>query len=672
MDWYSRNGFVKFGAATLGLIFAPFVLSFFLDFAFTTLNALSKGTFQFRKFKKRLFKALGHLPFVQVYSHGKYLYNLWKGHCRKSQAIIGYQDLNVSHQNVFGLPKDDRLKLKEQVDQCAKKYKNSCESYQRYYCKFQEQQLIDKFGQDGPQFALQLGLILIFGYISVLQIFTIFTSFCGFASGSVNIYTLLPTKYSDVRFKNWQDSVILVICFMFIIIPRVFSLCLVIAYLKSNVFMAMFAYMITAMFILWLIKRDMVRNEPKKTVLGVLTNLFSPCIVVNEYDNFLLVSSMISTIGHLLVQLALFLLVYTQTIEPLPNSDPPILHCYFDHQALEEPSSRLLERCSYSYVNQTLIKNNQDCVPLFSALNEAKNHITFCQPSMNQWEPLLLTCLTVGFFLVLNIPITIFLQWYLCPIRRYKVSRKIFHCFDPNFKREHRFMIPILDQLFEDKSKKNYMKQNLNLMSKFGGMSLLQWSIEQKYFLFSQTLLEDYHADISEDDWIAVCQTKSIEGLNILVKEIESRTESGNDFLEDAEIPLQLPSWKESLFNEANPIATQAKLNYESKKKVKGHSRFWTKLEELYAEQNQDSSSTEQDDELDMISVPSSILYDLQKHADLTPKDGLVVSQVLNLNSANIWLMQQGEIGVRTRPRLSFVRRFINERMSHLILHHSE
>ena len=57
MDWYSRNGFVKFGAATLGLIFAPFVLSFFLDFAFTTLNALSKGTFQFRKFKKRLFKA---------------------------------------------------------------------------------------------------------------------------------------------------------------------------------------------------------------------------------------------------------------------------------------------------------------------------------------------------------------------------------------------------------------------------------------------------------------------------------------------------------------------------------------------------------------------------------------------------------------------------------------
>ena len=209
-------------------------------------------------------------------------------------------------------------------------------------------------------------------------------------------------------------------------------------------------------------------------------------------------------------------------------------------------------------------------------------------------------------------------------------------------------------------------------MSKFGGMSLLQWSIEQKYFLFSQTLLEDYNADISEEDWIAACQTKSIEGLNILVKEIESRTDSGNDFLQDAEIPLQLPSWKESLFNEANPIATQAKLNYESKKKVKGHSRFWTKLEELYVEQNQDSSSTDQDDALDRVSVPSSILYDLQKHADLTPKDGVVVSQVLNLNSANIWLMEQGEIGVRTRPRLSFIRRFINERMSHLILHHSE
>ena len=85
-------------------------------------------------------------------------------------------------------------------------------------------------------------------------------------------------------------------------------------------------------------------------------------------------------------------------------------------------------------------------------------------------------------------------------------------------------MIPILDQLFEDKSKKNYMKQNLNLMSKFGGMSLLQWSIEQKYFLFSQTLLEDYHADISEDDWIAVCQTKSIEFQSQSI--IETRSKS--------------------------------------------------------------------------------------------------------------------------------------------------
>ena len=665
------NGFVKFGTATLGLIFAPFVLSFFLDFAFTTLNALSKGTFQFGKFKKTLFKALGHLPFVQVYSHGKYLYNLWKGHCRKSQAIIGYQDLDVSHQTVFGLQKEERLKLKEQVDECAKKYKDSCDSYQRFYCKFQEQQLIDKFGQDGPQFALQLGLILIFGYISVLQIFTIFTSFCGFAFGSVNIYTLLPTKYSDIRFKNWQDSVVLAFCFMFIIIPRVFSLCLIIVYLKSTVFLALLAYFVLAIFILWLMKRDIVENEPKNTVLGVLTNIFSPCIVINEYDNFLLISSMIGTISHLLMQIALFLLVYTQTFQPLPTSDPPILHCYFDSKIIEDTSSRLLERCSFTYINDTLTKN-QDCVPLFSALSDAENHITFCQPSMNQWEPLLLTSLTVGFFLMLNIPITIFLQWYLCPIRRFQVSRKIFHCFEPNFKREHKFMVPILDKLFEDKSKKNYMRQNQDLMSKINGMSLLHWSIEQKYFLFSQSLLEDFNADISEDDWIAVCQTQSIEGLNILVNEIERRTESGNEFLQDAEIPLQLPSWKRSLFNEANAIAAQAKSNFEHNKKIKGQSRFWTKLEELYSEldklENESSSSTVQDDELDRISVPSCILYDLQRHADLSPKDGVVVSQVLNLNSANIWLMEQGEIGVRTGPRLSLIRRFFNERMSHFVL----
>ena len=154
-----------------------------------------------------------------------------------------------------------------------------------------------------------------------------------------------------------------------------------------------------------------------------------------------------------------------------------------------------------------------------------------------------------------------------------------------------------------------------------------------------------------------------------MVNEIERRTESGNEFLQDAEIPLQLPSWKRSLFNEANVIASQAKSNYEHNKKIKGQSRFWNKLEELYSElDNDSSSSTVQDDALDNISVPSCVLYDLQRHADLSPKDGVVVSQVLNLNSANIWLMEQGEIGVRTGPRLSLIRRFFNERMSHFVL----
>ena len=487
-----------------------------------TLNDKSNGDLEIKFSKERLLKSACHLPFIQVLHHSNVLYKMFLEYRKMSAAVESYKELEL--EDVFRKSEDEKAIAKNNISECAKSYYKSSQAYKKHFCQYQEAQLYDKFGEDGPQFALQLAIVLKFGYFSHWQILTITTSFIGFAVGSINIYTQLPTKYSVVRDKAWQDQVILGACFFVVIVSRVFSLCLAISYLNAWVFFGMFAYIGISFLILWLFKKDTLMRDPKKSILGVITNIFSPCIAANEYDNFLLISSHIATFCHLLLQLTLFFLVYSSTLQPAPENDPPILHCFFDHQSPNE--SRTHERCPYEVINGNLERKNNCTTLLTTALNETSKYITFCNSDMKEWTLLLHSCGVVGALLLLNFPITYFLQWYLSPIWRYKVSRRLFSQCSTNLKREHLFIAPILNQLFDGdgrSKKERYKNASSTLKQRLNGKSLLQWSLEEEHFLFSEHLLNDYEAEIEEADWKAVVESGRVEGLDIVLRELIRR-----------------------------------------------------------------------------------------------------------------------------------------------------
>ena len=627
---FYRTGHDRFFKATLTLVFAPSILSFFIEFLVPSLNDVSKGDFQGKVLFKRLSKTLCHLPFIQVIRHFFSLIKLTKFHKLMSQAVEEYKLLDLK--GVMRLNNTQKIEKKKEVDDCAQKYHTSRDSFKKYYCKSHEAQLYDKFGEDAPQFVLQLAIVLTFGYVTWLQTITIITSFLGFVLGSINIYTQIPTKYSEVREKKWQDNVILGCFFVFIILSRFISLCLAIAYMKAYIFLGLLAYIVLSLSILWLSKREAIRNDPRQSTLGVITNIFSPCIAVNEYDNFLLFSSLISTICHLLLQICLFLSVFCQLLQPMPN--PPVTHCFFD-----ETSVQSIERCPFTTSDNISFSRNGPCIPLITpyALNEPTSMITFCPKGMQEWTLLAWTCGITCVFLLLNIPFSYFLQWYLSPIWRYKVSSK-YCCFGSNLKREYIFIAPFLNKLFKEKSKENYQRVSIELQSRLNGKSLLQWALEEKHFLFAQHLLEDYKADIKRAEWEAVCGSNRVEGLNIVLEAMIKGGQGPNEFQNENEALMH----QDSIFSGTNPITSKALKNHKDGKRIQKEGEFWKRLGDYLALQlpNEHEETDVEEPEV----VPPSVLYGLQKLAKVSAQEGVQTCSALKLNASSIWMMEEGRI----------------------------
>ena len=110
---FYRTGHDRFFKATLTLVFAPSILSFFIEFLVPSLNAFSKGDFQWKVFFQRLFKTLCHLPFIQVIRHFFSLIKLTKFHKLMSQAVEEYKLLDLK--GVMSLNNTQKIEKKKEM-----------------------------------------------------------------------------------------------------------------------------------------------------------------------------------------------------------------------------------------------------------------------------------------------------------------------------------------------------------------------------------------------------------------------------------------------------------------------------------------------------------------------------------------------------------------------------
>ena len=113
-------------------------------------------------------------------------------------------------------------------------------------------------------------------------------------------------------------------------LPRLLSASLLMAYMREMTMLFVAAYFIISSLILCHphVTRGAAKEDPGSAFLGILTNLFSPCIIIEEGSKFLTKSSIVATLSHCLTQAVVLLVTVSKTITFKECQNPPILHCY--------------------------------------------------------------------------------------------------------------------------------------------------------------------------------------------------------------------------------------------------------------------------------------------------------------------------------------------------------
>lgn len=436
-----HSGNPSWAISTLSVIFVPMTTSFVTEIMNNTIRYV-RGRSDMVCWKRSLRKIFSHFPLLQPVVHFLYFLKLraYKATMLKAQKFyMTFDPKDITDDNVSHYQK--------QVKKAANDYVCARKNFYGLVTEFQEMKLYEAFGENSLQAVLQFSIILQLGYITPIQIFTIASSLFSFGYSSANIFLKMKTNRRDVKEASWRETIILVLPTMFfIVIPRIMSLSLIAAYTKWNylIFLPIMVIINTIM------NLPHFRRDPGQVFLGVLTNIFSPCLVIEEGSGFYRRSGITSSILHCLSLVSVFCLVFFHAIEPCPNfatnGYTPILHCYMGQdgftlpegsgwmarcRAMDNDTTNLLNCSSHGIQkNLTVIWDtskikcvNLDVIPI---LKEDFPRFTVCE-GVEWWLPLLICCSILFLFQIIGIfLITKFLNPIIDPIVMLKVSKSCF------------------------------------------------------------------------------------------------------------------------------------------------------------------------------------------------------------------------------------------------------
>ena len=157
---------------------------------------------------------------------------------------------------------------------------------------------------------------------------------------------MMKTKNRNFKEASWKEVWLLVYPMMFfVVVPRILSICLIIAYTKELTLIFLIVFVLLGM----IINCDHIQRDPGHVMLGILTNIFAPCIVIQEGSSFFKRSGIASSLLHSVGLLGLFLLVILGGINLCPDiassRHAPILHCF-----MGSTTNQTLQRCQLDEV----------------------------------------------------------------------------------------------------------------------------------------------------------------------------------------------------------------------------------------------------------------------------------------------------------------------------------
>ena len=171
------------------------------------------------------------------------------------------------------------------------------------------------------------------GKFSKLQLISVAVSLISLSMAATDIFLTMPTKGKTFKEGTWKPKFLIVLpCMLSIVIPRLFSISLLTSYIKGWIFLVIFLMV----FIGCLCCYKFIWRDPAKAILGTLTNLFAPAIIIEDGSAFFLKSAMLSNLIH-----STCLVIFTismvmggfnssSMLFPCDKTQPSVFHCFAD------------------------------------------------------------------------------------------------------------------------------------------------------------------------------------------------------------------------------------------------------------------------------------------------------------------------------------------------------
>ena len=427
---YLESGDDRWAGLTVALMFLPMATSCMIEIMNNILRYFH-GRSDLVSWKQSLKRIASHFPLFQPMVHIWFFLKFRKSKGIMLKASKFYQSFKPED-----VTSDNLFHHQIQVKKAAKDYAGARKALSSLKTEFQEMKLYEAFGEAAPQAVLQFSIMLQLGYITPLQCFTIATSVFSFSLNSANIFLEMKTKRKDIKEAS-AKALLFVFPMMFcIVIPRILSMSLVAGYSKEC-FPIFLVIMVGANAI---VNFPHLRRDPGQAFLGVMTNTFAPCIIIEEGSGFFRRSGITSSVLHCLAQISLFCLVFYHVFEPCPDFDDriyvPVSHCYIYNDTSQDLSKFGSMAISYSdsdvlNCKKNIIKSNiseptnYDMIPILSR-EEGHPSFSVCF-DIEWWMPLAIASGVLILFQLIGILIiALFLDRIIDPIFMFKISKFCF------------------------------------------------------------------------------------------------------------------------------------------------------------------------------------------------------------------------------------------------------
>ena len=427
---YLKSKDYRWASLTFALMLLPMATSCMTEIMNNTIKYF-RGRSDLVDWKQSLKRIASHFPLIQPIVHTWYFLQLRKNKGIMLKARNIYQSFKPED-----VTNDNLLHHQVQVNKAAKDYAGARKAFSSLKTEFQEMKLYEAFGEACPQAILQVSIIMQLGYITPLQCFTIATSVFSFSRNSSSIFLLMKTKRKDIKEASWKEMIIVFPTMFCIVIPRIVSLSMIAAY-KKDYFANVLVTMVIANTVVNLAH---FKRDPGQAFLGVMTNIFAPCIIIEEGSGFFRRSGITSSVLHCLAQISLFCLVFYHVFEPCPDFDDriyvPVSHCYIYNDTSQDLSKFGSMAISYSdsdvlNCKKNVIKSNiseptnYDMIPILSR-EEGHPSFSVCF-DIEWWRPLaIVSGVLILFQLIGILIIALFLDRIIDPIFMFKISKFCF------------------------------------------------------------------------------------------------------------------------------------------------------------------------------------------------------------------------------------------------------